>query len=134
LREVAATLPTHPPIILITGHGDKETAIKAVHFGAFDFLEKPFAPRVLDNSIERALVEKKQDILNYKSYLAMPEKEGLTAREKEVAYFAADGLSNEEIAERLELGTETVKTHLKKIFRKLGVDNRTSLSNKLHNK
>jgi two-component system, LuxR family, response regulator FixJ len=131
LREISQTLPSHPPIILITGHGDKSTAIKAVHFGAFDFIEKPFSPPVLDTSIERALTEKKQDILNFKAYLAMPDNEGLTAREKEVAHLAADGLSNEEIAVKLSLGAETVKTHLKKIFRKLGVANRTALSTKL---
>jgi DNA-binding NarL/FixJ family response regulator len=131
LKEISEALPAHPPIIIITGHGDKETAIKAVHFGAFDFLEKPFNPPALTTSINRALTEKKQDILNFKAYLAMPQNEGLTAREREVAYFAADGLSNDEIAVKLSLGSETVKTHLKKIFRKLGVTNRASLSNKL---
>lgn len=131
LKEVAKTLPVHPPIIIITGHGDKETAIKAVHFGAFDFIEKPFAPPALDQSIERALTEKKQDILAFKAYVSMPENKGLTEREKEVAFFAADGLSNEEIASRLSLGAETVKSHLKKVFRKLGVSNRVSLLSKL---
>lgn len=131
LGEVAKTLPVHPPIIIITGHGDKDTAIKAVHFGAFDFIEKPFHPPTLDQSIQRAITEKKQDILAFKAYVSMPENKGLTEREKEVAFFAADGLSNEEIAERLSLGSETVKSHLKKIFKKLGVTNRVSLLSKL---
>src|SRR6476469_4648768 len=30
------------PIIMITGHGEKECAIEAIHRGAFDYLEKPF--------------------------------------------------------------------------------------------
>jgi DNA-binding NarL/FixJ family response regulator len=131
LKQVSTSLPCHPPIIIITGHGDKDTAIKAVHFGAFDFLEKPFSPPALEGTIERALREKKQDILNFKAYLSSPENEGLTSREREVAHLAAEGLSNEEIAKRLVLGSETVKSHLKKIFRKLGVTNRASLANKL---
>ena len=61
LRHVAESLPRHPPIIIITGHGDKSTAIQAVHFGAFDFLEKPFTPNALDLCLDRALVEKRQD-------------------------------------------------------------------------
>lgn len=131
LREVAQTLPCHPPIIVVTGHGDKETAIKAVHFGAFDFIEKPFTPQALDHTIERAMNEKKQDMLNYRAYLSTAKSGELTSRESEVAYLAAEGLSNEEIATRLALGSETVKSHLKKIFRKLGVANRTALSTKL---
>lgn len=131
LKEISQTFPCHPPLILITGHGDKETAIKAIHFGAFDFIEKPFTPKSLDSSINRALKEKKQEILSFHAYISTSHGGELTARESEVASLAAEGLSNEEIAERLSLGSETVKSHLKKIFRKLGVANRTALATRL---
>jgi DNA-binding NarL/FixJ family response regulator len=131
LKEVAEHFPCHPPLIIITGHGDKETAIKAVHFGAFDFLEKPFTPQALDHSISRALTEKREDALKYKAHLATTKAGSLTARESEVATLAAEGWSNEEIGQRLSMGSETVKSHLKKIFRKLGVPNRTALSSRL---
>jgi len=134
LKEVHQTLPTHPPIILITGHGDKQSAIQAVHFGAFDFIEKPFTPQALDGSVQRALSEKKHDIASFRNYVANAQSGELTPRENEVALFAAEGLSNEEIAERLSLGAETVKSHLKKIFRKLGVANRTALAAKILHK
>jgi DNA-binding CsgD family transcriptional regulator len=48
----------------------------------------------------------------------------LSAREAEVLSLAADGLTNQQIAKRLGLGEETVKTHLKRITRKLGAYNR----------
>lgn len=134
LKEVHQSLPSHPPIIIITGHGDKQNAIQAVHFGAFDFIEKPFTPQALDTSIQRALNEKKHDIASFRNFVTHAQSGDLTPRENDVAQLAAEGLSNEEIAERLKLGAETVKSHLKKIFRKLGVANRTALTAKILNK
>jgi DNA-binding NarL/FixJ family response regulator len=49
----------------------------------------------------------------------------LTARELAVLRLVADGLGTSDIAGRLYLGESTVKTHLNRIFRKLGVANRT---------
>ncbi|HUP69557.1 MAG TPA: LuxR C-terminal-related transcriptional regulator [Acidimicrobiales bacterium] len=50
--------------------------------------------------------------------------DGLTATEREVALLAAEGLTNAKIAERLVMSRETVKTHLTRIFSKLGVSSR----------
>ncbi|MBP7845024.1 MAG: sigma-54-dependent Fis family transcriptional regulator [Proteobacteria bacterium] len=44
----------HIPTILVTGHGDKESAIKAVESGAFAFFEKPFDLDALEVSVKRA--------------------------------------------------------------------------------
>jgi DNA-binding CsgD family transcriptional regulator len=52
----------------------------------------------------------------------------LTEREHAVAALAAAGCSNPEIARRLYISRETVQTHLKHIFGKLGVDSRTALA------
>ncbi len=51
---------------------------------------------------------------------------GLTPREREVLRWVREGKTNEEIALILACGVTSVKTHLKHIFRKLGVDNRTA--------
>lgn len=50
--------------------------------------------------------------------------EPLTEREIEVLTLIAEGLSNPEIAEKLVLSVGTVKTHVKHIYGKLGVDDR----------
>lgn len=52
----------------------------------------------------------------------------LTERELEIASLVADGLSNPEIASRVFIGRETVKTHLANIFAKLGVNRRSMLA------
>jgi DNA-binding CsgD family transcriptional regulator len=53
---------------------------------------------------------------------------GLTGAEAEVAELAAAGASNPEIAERLYMSRSTVKTHLSRVYMKLGVANRTELA------
>ena len=52
--------------------------------------------------------------------------EPLSERELEILHLINDGLSNQEIAAQLFLSLNTVKWHLKNIFSKLGVDNRTA--------
>jgi len=53
---------------------------------------------------------------------------GLTPREVEIAQVIAEGLTNQEIAERLGISLATVKDHNHHLFRKMGVRNRTELS------
>lgn len=57
--------------------------------------------------------------------------DGLTHREREVAILVAEGLRSREVAERLAIAPQTVKSHLKTIFDKLGVRNRVELSRRL---
>jgi DNA-binding CsgD family transcriptional regulator len=62
---------------------------------------------------------------------AAPSADGLTQREREVALLVADGLRSREVAERLGIASQTVKSHLKTIFDKLGVRNRVELARRL---
>lgn len=57
LALMAAVLERDPdlPVILMTGHGDIAMAVKAMRDGAYDFIEKPFAPDVLLDAVHRAL-------------------------------------------------------------------------------
>jgi DNA-binding CsgD family transcriptional regulator len=55
----------------------------------------------------------------------------LTAREKQIALLVAQGLSNPQISARLRIAEQTVKNHLRGVFRKLAVKNRVQLTLKM---
>ncbi len=57
---------------------------------------------------------------------AFKEKFGVTGREADVLLWIANGKTNREIAQILEMSPRTVNKHLEQVFRKLGVENRTS--------
>lgn len=59
---------------------------------------------------------------------------GLTPRENDLLRYVAQGLTNKEISVRTHLAVDTVKTHLRKIYRKLGVMNRSQALSKIVNK
>lgn len=52
------------PVILITGHGDISTAVKAMRDGAYDFIEKPYSAERLVKTVERALEKRALTIEN----------------------------------------------------------------------
>jgi len=60
--------------------------------------------------------------------LRSPVSDGLTTREREVAGFAARGLTDVEIAARLSVSRRTVETHLYRVYAKLGVSGRRDLA------
>lgn len=60
-KSVLATDPDIP-VILMTGHGDVPMAVEAMKSGAYDFVEKPFEPKDIVESLERA-IEKRRLVL-----------------------------------------------------------------------
>ena len=126
-----------PRILILTTFDLDEYVYDALQAGASGFLLKDVraealfeAVRVvaggdalLAPAITRRLIAEFAR-LRPRRELRPDELSALTPREKEVLGLLADGLSNREIAERLVLSDETVKTHVSHVLRKLGLRDR----------
>src|SRR5215212_3258844 len=78
--------------------------------------------RVLPRQVPGAMTEP-FELFDY-----LPEPDILTAREAEVLQLLQEGMTNGEIAHHLSIGIETVRTHARNIYRKLGISTRRDLA------
>ncbi len=116
--------------IVITGHASLDSAIRALRKGAFDYLLKPFEFDELKTSIDRALLKQSEEKLIRKlDYQKISRNYGLTKKETEIIkIILSNGASNADISESLTISKNTVKVHLRNIFRKIGVESKTALT------
>lgn len=119
------------PIIVISDLRDKKDELCALRGGADDFIVRPFDVDILLARIDVSLRRSnwnKATFLNMASlpFLEMPDEiSDLTVRETTILNLISRGESNDDIATKLCLSSLTVKTHVKNLFKKLGVCNRT---------
>lgn len=100
------------PVVVMTGHGDVATAVKAMKAGARDFIEKPCADEVLLAVLKSAFDSLAESVPGAVSRTeAKARLRTLTAREFEVLRALAGGLPNKLIADRLGLSVRTVEMH-----------------------
>ena len=136
-REIVSW-PRRPRVLVLTTFDLDEVVDDALDAGADGFLLKRATPEQLVEGIRTvyrgdALVAPAVTRRLLTAYAARrpPDREQLrlaarlTEREAEVLRALAEGLSNAEIAARVWLSPETVKTHVKAILGKLGVRDRT---------
>ena len=121
LQEQLSKEAMHPPIIIITGHGDVQMAVRAVKSGASDFLEKPFNEQQLLDSIHVA-IERDAEQRGKASKLAeiQIKVDNLTEREKEVMNLIVTGMQNKNIASELQITQSAVEAHRAKVMDKMG--------------
>jgi DNA-binding NarL/FixJ family response regulator len=109
---------TEMPIVFVSGsRTESYDRVAGLLVGADDYIVKPFAPDELLTRV-RHLVQRSQPA-------AVSVTAKLTNREREVLLLLADGLRQDDIAERLFISRKTVGTHVTNILRKLGVRSQT---------
>jgi DNA-binding NarL/FixJ family response regulator len=124
-------------VVLLAGSHDNERALKSLRAGAVGYLSKEVEldalPRVLRGVLGgEAAISRRLTMALVESYRSSPRggvglrpvRSPLTDREWEVLDLLSDGAGTEDIAHTLVLSTETVRSHLKNLYRKLGVRSR----------
>ncbi len=112
------------PVIFLTGHGDIEMAVQALHEGAFDFLVKPADPQrllaIVTKAVElsKTLRRERREAREIEELMAK-----LTPAELQVAQMMAKGLTVKTIAQALEVSEQAVKSHRSSIYHKLDAIN-----------
>lgn len=123
---------THPsvPVLLLTVVEDPTVIREALDQGAAGYLLKSASTDEIIRSVERALdgqlVVSAEVGTLIAGMISKSEEDTLSPREREVLTGVARGLTNAQVASQLYISETTVKTHLRRAFTKLGVQDRTS--------
>jgi len=116
------------PIIVLTGHGDVQTSVRALQAGAFDFLQKPAPPTVLLERIGAAIDFDRQARAATTDCAAVSERLAqLTPRQHEVMELLIAGKPSREIAAALHVSVRTVEGHRRMVFLKVNVSSAAQL-------
>ena len=110
------------PVIVLTGHGDVGTAVKAMQGGAVDFLEKPFEREALLRALDMGFAQLADSGARLRREAdARTQMAALTEREREVLDGLACGFPNKTIAYDLGISARTVEVYRANVMAKLSV-------------
>lgn len=129
VRDVVHSTPA--PVVLYTWHLGPDMVAEALESGIAGCVSKAMAAEELVAALER-VCRGEVVVSPDPGADAVPaagdwpgRSHGLTARESEVMALIAQGLTNPEIAERAYLSVNSVKTHIRSAYRKIGVERRS---------
>jgi DNA-binding NarL/FixJ family response regulator len=124
------TMAPHTQVVVLTAHTDDARVVAALRAGAIGYVRKDADPEVLLQAVRAAA--RGQSVLDPTVAGAVLHEliqgstvNDLTEREKDVLRELAHGRTNKEIAARLHVGEETVKTHVGNILAKLQLAHRS---------
>jgi DNA-binding NarL/FixJ family response regulator len=121
--------PGAPRVLVLTTYDTDVDILAAIEAGATGYLLKDTPPDELADAVRTAAAGRSAlgpEIAQRLMDRVRAPAETLSLREIEVLQLVADGLSNQQISERLFLSQATVKSHLVHVYAKLGVDSRTA--------
>ena len=117
------------PFLFLTSYADKETLQRAKAVNPSGYIVKPFNEKTLLASLEIAISNHAADLNKTLPALSLDKinrhlLSSLSEREFEIVHLVYEGITNNQVAERLFLSVNTIKTHLKNIYLKLDASNR----------
>jgi two-component system, NarL family, response regulator LiaR len=118
------------PVVVFSWNTDPSLVARALGSGAAGYISKSVSAEELVELIERVYAGERvapaPHVPEGDGFGRWPGQEaGLSSRESEILGLITQGLSNEEILERAFISKNTLKTHVRSIYRKLGVTRRT---------
>lgn len=126
-------------IIILTSFYDDKQIFPAIEAGAFSYLLKTASASEIVTAIKKAVqgetvIEPKVAGKMMSTFRAGSHKahDELTERELEVLICIGNGMTNQEISEKLYIGIKTVKTHVSNVLGKLEVKDRTQAAVYVH--
>ncbi|MHB2023369.1 MAG: response regulator [Mycobacteriales bacterium] len=121
LETTRRLLRAHPSarVVMLTAAGDRDRVVAGIAGGARGYLAKSATRAELGTAIATALAQQPAPAVSATEQTPM-----LTERELQVLAGMAAGRSNGQIGRALYLSEDTVKTHARRLFRKLGVKDR----------
>ena len=110
------------PLVVVTGSEASECEAACLEAGANLFLEKASPPNAIIEGL-RTFLPSPEEEAAAEGTVAAPTK--LSKRQKQLILMLDQGLSNKDIADKLNISEHTVKVHFWRLFRRLGVNSRT---------
>lgn len=129
LKDILAARPK-ARVVMLTTSDVEEDVYQSIECGALGYVQKEANVDQILRAIRSAMngeVFMSDDIRRI--YETRKGAKGLSPREAEVLTAVADGMGNRQIGEKLGISENSVKMHLKRIFYKLGADDRTEAVN-----
>jgi DNA-binding NarL/FixJ family response regulator len=111
------------PLAVITSSSASEFEDRCMEAGAYAFIEKSNSPAQIIAALRTLLVSEEDAATEDAATPSGPTK--LSKRQKQLILMLDQGLSNRDIADKLEISEHTVKVHFWRLFRRLGVNSRT---------
>ena len=110
-----------PAVVVLTGAADIPTAVEAMRLGALDFIEKPYQPNALLDTVGKALREAERLRASKAEGRAAAERlRQLSHRQRQVLAGIVHGHSSKVIADQLNLSVRTVESYRAQLLAKLG--------------
>lgn len=128
LQEELSRRGLNLPVLLISGHADVPSGVRALKAGAIDFLEKPVSATHLLEAVQRALARHaEQRAARQEKEVLESRFERLTPREREVFALVATGLINKQVGFELGTAEKTIKVHRARVMAKMEAASRADL-------